>query len=246
MDVVAIEGGYRITGDDIANYWGYLTEMATGGYNQDQQKNMYGSLLNGLEDASGKNSGSGGPMESTLSGTEVVGRGTPGFNKNSSRNYSLYTPEETNEACIFMVGIAGGEIAGVFLGVGMEAYSLYRAARLAENAYVNLASAERTAHIIAGDATGGGHAWFGSLKSFANGLLGKKSMFPASWSNSKIMNAISDVAVNNSWIQQTGKAGAAFTKSGQPVKYVIDGVYEGVKIRVVATPTEIITAFPIK
>jgi hypothetical protein len=116
----------------------------------------------------------------------------------------------------------------------------------AKGGYINLASSGRTAHIIAGDATGGGHAWFGSLKSFANGLTGSKSMFPATWSNSKIMHAVSDVAVNNQWIQQTGKAGAMFTKSGQPVRFVVEGTYQGRKIRVITTHTDIITAFPIK
>ncbi|CAA7193824.1 hypothetical protein [Chryseobacterium potabilaquae] len=43
-----------------------------------------------------------------------------------------------------------------------------------EGKYINLASSRRTAHIITGDATGGGHARFGSLKSFRNGLTGSK------------------------------------------------------------------------
>jgi len=104
---------------------------------------------------------------------------------------------------------------------------------------------QKTKHILAGDANGGGHAWFSSLKSFTNGLLRKKSMFPASWSDDKIMNVISDVAVNNNWIQQTGKSGAHVTKNGQLVKFKIEGFYEGVKIRVITTAKEIITAFPI-
>lgn len=111
--------------------------------------------------------------------------------------------------------------------------------------YINLANSERTAHIIAGDATGGGHAWFGSLQSFVNGLTRAKSMFPAAWSNSKIMHAISDVVVNNQWVQQTGKAGEMLTKSGQPVRFVVEGTYQGVRMRVIATYNEIITAFPI-
>jgi hypothetical protein len=70
-------------------------------------------------------------------------------------------------------------------------------------------------------------------------------MFPVSWSKSKIMHAVLDVVANNKWIQQTGKTGAAFTKNGQPVKYVVEGTFEGVKIKVITTATEIITAFPI-
>lgn len=112
--------------------------------------------------------------------------------------------------------------------------------------YVNLANRSRTAHIIAGDATGGGHAWFGSTKSLMNGLTGKKSMFPATWSNSKIMNGVSEVVTSNSWVQQTGRAGAIFTRSGQPVRFVTEGYYNGLKIRVINTHSEIITAFPIK
>lgn len=100
--------------------------------------------------------------------------------------------------------------------------------------------------MLAGDATGGGHAWFGSLKSFMNGIKGKKSMFPATWSHSKIMHGVSHVLVNNPWIQQSGRVGATVTRNGQPVRYIITGYYRGVKIKVVATATDIITAYPIK
>lgn len=60
------------------------------------------------------------------------------------------------------------------------------------------------------------------------------------------MEAVSDVAVNNPWIQQTGKAGAMLTKNGQPVRFITEGFYQNVKIRVITTHTDIITAFPIK
>lgn len=66
------------------------------------------------------------------------------------------------------------------------------------------------------------------------------------WSGAKIMNAISDVTVNNSWIQQTGKVGNLLTKNGQPVRFVVEGTFEGTKIRVITTNKEIVTAFPIK
>ncbi|SFQ51378.1 RHS repeat-associated core domain-containing protein, partial [Pseudarcicella hirudinis] len=135
----------------------------------------------------------------------------------------------------------------ISLGIGVRSFGLgLMESATAEGGYINLASSGRTAHILAGDATGGGHAWFGSLKSFANGLTGSKSMFPATWSNSKIMHAVSDVVVNNQWIQQTGKAGAMFTKSGQPVRFVVEGTYQGTRMRVITTHTDIITAFPIK
>ncbi len=57
------------------------------------------------------------------------------------------------------------------------------------------------------------------------------------------MHAVSDVAVNNQWIQPTGNAGAMFTKSGQPVRFVVEGYYQGTKMRVITTHTDIITAF---
>jgi hypothetical protein len=112
--------------------------------------------------------------------------------------------------------------------------------------YINLASKERTIHILAGDATGGGHSWFSSLKGFTNGLTGAKSMFPINWSGEKIMHAISDVVVNNPWEQVTGKVGAQFTKSGAPVRFAVQGFYEGVEIKVITTANDIITAYPLK
>ena len=59
------------------------------------------------------------------------------------------------------------------------------------------------------------------------------------------MHAVSDVTVNNSWVQQTGRIGSILTRSGDPVRFRVDGIYSGVKIRVVTTHTDIITAFPI-
>jgi hypothetical protein len=143
---------------------------------------------------------------------------------------------------------AGFEYAfGELLGGAMSRIEInipFKRALPEEN--INLASPARTKHIIAGDATGGGHAWFGSLKSFVNGITRQKSMFPVTWNHAKIMNAVSHVAVNNRWIQQTGRAGATLTRSGQPVRFVVEGVYENVKIRVITTSTDIITAFRIR
>ena len=49
------------------------------------------------------------------------------------------------------------------------------------------------------------------------------------------------------WGGQTGRAGAAFTRSGAPVRYTAEGVGDGVKIRVILEPggEGIITGFPI-
>ncbi|MBF0232657.1 MAG: EndoU domain-containing protein, partial [Desulfamplus sp.] len=126
--------------------------------------------------------------------------------------------------------------AAMMAGFGVLAYS-----KSADD-FVNLASSQRTKHILTGDATGGGHK-FGLTRLF-NG----KTKFPALWSDKKIMNAVSEVATNpnSQWIQKTGPAGAQFTHSGQHVKYAVEGVYEGTKIRVIVQGSDIITAFPIK
>ncbi|TAG62125.1 MAG: hypothetical protein EAZ28_03450 [Oscillatoriales cyanobacterium] len=83
-------------------------------------------------------------------------------------------------------------------------------------------SQQRT-HILDSDTTGGGHGP-------GRGISGK-SEFPASWSD---------------WFQQNGKAGAKYTKTGNPVKWQIDGTRDGVNIRVIAEPDGrgVITAFP--
>jgi hypothetical protein len=100
--------------------------------------------------------------------------------------------------------------------------------------FVDLASASRRSHILDGHRYGGeaGNTWF-----------------PKGWSDDKIMHSVSDIATDPSltWIQQTGRAGAAFTRGGAPVRYTVEGVRDGVKIRVVLQPggEGIITGFPI-
>jgi len=150
--------------------------------------------------------------------------------------------------------VTGGDVAWTAAGI-LPIGKIAKLGKLAStgtkilgknSSYINLVSSNRTKHIIAGDVTGGGHAWFGSIKSFSNGAFGRKSMFPVTWNNKKIMHAISEVSVNNQWIQQTGSAGAMFTKSGNPVRFAITGSYNGIKIKVIATHSDIITAFPIR
>jgi hypothetical protein len=99
---------------------------------------------------------------------------------------------------------------------------------------VDLASASRRSHILDGHRYGGkaGNTWF-----------------PKGWSVDKIMHSVSDIATDPSltWAQQTGRAGAAFTRGGAPVRYTVEGVRDGVQIRVVLEPggEGIITGFPI-
>ena len=108
---------------------------------------------------------------------------------------------------------------------------------------VNLASPVRTKHILFGDGPGRGGHKFGLSRLF-NG----KSKFPATWSNDKIMHAVSEVVTNpgSKWVQQTGKIGAKFTKNGDPVKYLVEGMFGRTKIQVITDGIDIITAFPIK
>jgi filamentous hemagglutinin len=108
-----------------------------------------------------------------------------------------------------------------------------------EAPFVNLASESRTAHILYGDSTGGGHLWPG---------LPGKTPFPQGWSAGQIMHSVSDIATdpNLSWVQQTGKPGAMFTNAGNPTRWFVSGTRGGVNINVVLEPAGggIITAYP--
>ncbi|MBQ9724991.1 MAG: EndoU domain-containing protein, partial [Neisseriaceae bacterium] len=111
---------------------------------------------------------------------------------------------------------------------------------------VNLISDERINHILYGDkvGNGGGHK-FGIYRVF-NG----KSKFPITWSEEKIIHNVSDIATDPklTWVQQTGSKGNLYTNKGMPSRFVVEGVRDGVKIRVIVEPAGkgIITAFPIK
>lgn len=109
--------------------------------------------------------------------------------------------------------------------------------------YVDLASPERRVHILDGDGpNSGGHGP-------GRGISGK-SEFPADWTDDQVMHNISDVATdpNASWVQQTGRVGEKFTNAGDPVRFRVEGVRDGVKIRAIVEPYEggegIVTGFP--
>ncbi len=55
----------------------------------------------------------------------------------------------------------------------------------------------------------------------------------AGWSNDKIMHEVSDIASDPSlkWVQQGGRAGAELYRSGAPLRYAVEGVRDGVKMR---------------
>jgi hypothetical protein len=49
------------------------------------------------------------------------------------------------------------------------------------------------------------------------------------------------------WQHLTGRAGAEFTRAGDPVRFAVEGVRDGIKIRVILEPggEGIITAYPL-
>jgi hypothetical protein len=109
-----------------------------------------------------------------------------------------------------------------------------------EGSFKYAANEKRRKHILEGDERGGGHMWPGKHG---------KSIFPESWSGDKIMDyakeIANDLSLNKTWTR--GKHGSLFTKSGLPARYYVEGLREGVKIRVVIEPAGegIITAFPV-
>lgn len=118
--------------------------------------------------------------------------------------------------------------------LGLAADDSYSSGNTNEDNFVNLASDARTRHILDGHMSPGEPG---------------NTLFPGDWSSSKIMHGVSDVATNpaSRWIQQTGRVGADFTRSGDPVRYAVEGVYDGVKMRVIVAPSGegIITGFPV-
>ncbi|TQK52560.1 intein/RHS repeat-associated protein [Streptomyces sp. SLBN-118] len=94
-------------------------------------------------------------------------------------------------------------------------------------------------HIIHGDRTGGGHKWPGQPG---------KTVFPRGWDTDKILDSIADVATSPSSVrtQQTGRAGAPYTRNGDPSRWKVEGVVDGVNIRVIYEPAtgRVVTGFP--
>ncbi len=98
------------------------------------------------------------------------------------------------------------------------------------NTFVDLTDAKARKHILEGDATGGGH----------RPGLGKpgKSEFPKGWRDEKILHEISDVATDPASKVTPGRSG----------RLVIEGMRDGVDIRVIVEPPSkggrIVTGFP--
>ncbi len=149
------------------------------------------------------------------------------------------------------VGLNGGDaveqvlttlaLEAAFIGGCVKIGMVGRAYTSAENGWLNLASKQRTQHILFGDRTGGGHK-FGLGRLF-NG----KTKFPMKWSSEEIMRAVSDIAADPTltWVRQDGGKGW-FYKSGKPARFAVEGIRNGVRIKVVLEPfgEGIITAHP--
>ncbi|MCZ2391540.1 MAG: EndoU domain-containing protein [Acidobacteria bacterium] len=184
----------------------------------------------------------GAPILNILPGTyNAAAWGANKFGANLPYSPMLESDENTP-------GIARGFYYGMNAALAARGgVSLYRGVRgfFSLEGVTNLASPARTTHILAGDATGGGHAWFRSWQATKNGLLGRKSMFPITWSNRKIMNGISEVAtnLNSRWLQQSGRAGTYFENSGQPALFKVQGVYANRRLTVIVRGAEIISAW---
>ena len=101
---------------------------------------------------------------------------------------------------------------------GEHVYRVSYLGVLVHNDGCNLASPDRTTHILDGDATGGGHAWPGQPG---------KTPFPEDWSREKIMDSISDVATDQ---------GIHELAPGNGGREVVGKGCEGVKIRVILDP----------
>ncbi|NJK67191.1 MAG: hypothetical protein HC941_12195 [Microcoleus sp. SU_5_3] len=75
-----------------------------------------------------------------------------------------------------------------------------------------------------------------------------KVNFPHAGATNRLSIYMSEVIQdpNSIWLQQNGKPGAKYTKTGKPVKWQIDGTRDGINIRVIVEPDGkgAITAFP--
>lgn len=103
----------------------------------------------------------------------------------------------------------------------------------------NLASPGRTQHILFGDKTGGGHLFPANPG---------KTPFPETWTPEQVMRNVSDVATNPSstWVRQPGQGW--YTKAGDPARWTVTGVADGVPLKVIVAPAGegIITAHPVQ
>ncbi|MWV31336.1 EndoU domain-containing protein [Rathayibacter iranicus] len=109
--------------------------------------------------------------------------------------------------------------------------------------YVNLASPERTRHILDGEpgTNGGGHRFPGGKG---------KSLFPREWSDEKIMHEISDVATDPSltWTEKEIPPSMLSRMDEYQPRFDVIGERDGVRMKVIIAPSGegIITGYPIR
>ena len=90
-------------------------------------------------------------------------------------------------------------------------------------------NAKREKHILYGNETGGGHLWPGRQG---------KSAFPKTWSTKKIIENVKDIVsdLNIRPIWRRGAPGSLVTRTGIPSRYYLEGIRDGVRIRVIVEP----------
>jgi RHS repeat-associated protein len=136
-----------------------------------------------------------------------------------------------------LFGFSAIPVAGVLGEIGQAAEVAEEIEQAAEGAdeFVNLASEERTAHILDGDTGQGGHLFPGGPG---------KSAFPETWSGPEVMHNVSDVATDPMSTvappQGNGNIAVQGTRGGVDIQVIIAGPNGWY-----STPAnEIVTAFP--
>lgn len=145
------------------------------------------------------------------------------------------------------ISTGGASAAAVFgrrivdSGLSRNADEVSDAFRAEDYTSEGVLSRDRITHILDGDATGGGHR-------AGTGRPGQ-SEFPSTWSDKDVIHNTLDIATdpNSGWTQQTGRAGADYTRNGDPVRWSVEGNRAGVDMRVIVEPAGegVITSIPI-
>lgn len=132
-------------------------------------------------------------------------------------------------------------------GYGLARVGLSKGAKLLSSAlardarYVNLLDTKAMGHVIAGEGWGsGGHMITGSPQSFFQGITGKKTFFPVTWSRERILNAISDVATNHRAMRLTNPKAVL---KGKVPEYKGSALVDGVLIEAYMRGDRIVSGY---
>jgi RHS repeat-associated core domain len=129
------------------------------------------------------------------------------------------TPSNPSQAVGMMVG-------GVIVGAAEAAATDGESLETNTGGLVDITSLARRDHVLTGDANGGGHLFPG---------LPRKTPFPQSWSEDRIMHEISDVATDPAASRTAGRGGTT----------IVRGTRDGVEIQVIVRNGQIVTGYPI-